>query len=794
MANHVICLKDFSKGVSVHSEEDVKQKIIMRYLKSLDYLEEEMRFENPITVQVGSRKVTLYSDIEIIIDGRPEIVIDVKKPNHTLNDTDLLQATSYAKLVDIQSAYLAFATNGLDLKGANVVTGAEVQNIPSKNQLISLLARRPRKLLTDIELREVRSALVTIMSRDDLYKVIKDCKEIIEKQALIRSDQSFKEMTKIILVKMNEERWAIKEAKQNRFTCRWLQVTAHANAVSEISVFKTLFNEAVKKYEGIYDEEDPGLLIKDNDALHKVVTRLEPFSFLGTGDDIKGVVYEIFLRASLRGEFDQYFTPRELVDYIVEAADPQYGEKFVDPAVGSGGFLIKAFAHVNRSLQSSGRPAHDILVDEKELVEKHIWGQEADYDLHVLAKINMIMHGDGWNNIYQGDSLREMYLPKEEFDLVLENPPFTTSYGNATILKNYDMGYGKESQELDILFVELSIRLLKPGGRMFVILPEGLLNLPAYTDFRIWLLGEAWISQVVSLPAGAFQPFGRSASKTCILAVIKKGKDVKPPKYVFGAIATKIGYDTGKTSYKAIERNDLMDILKESNEFFSGVHYLGTDDSVAAWCRQKDITAERIDAGFVVSEAYSNDDGVRLGELFEIEDAGVSLSDNKIYSYLEVPWISDIHGCIQRIDRVMGANLNASKLRELRASDIYLTRINPRKKRIGMVPSCCSEPVMVSGEVFTLKWKENAHLTWEDRYAIIPILRSDLITQKICWLSTGSSSSRARISTSSLRTLSIPKKLLQDKRTIKRRSEAIVQATDDCWHAICTVNGIMDES
>ncbi len=157
---------------------------------------------------------------------------------------------------------------------------------------------------------------------------------------------------------------------------------------------------------------------------------------------------------------------------------------------------------MNQVLQTSGRPAHDILVDERELVEKHIWGQEADYDLHVLTKINMIMHGDGWNNIYQGDSLLGGHLPYGTFDLVLENPPFTTSYGNKAVLKNYETAFGRDSRELDILFVELSIRLLKPGGRMFIILPEGLLNLPAYRDFRDWLLGKVWLSQTISLPAG----------------------------------------------------------------------------------------------------------------------------------------------------------------------------------------------------------------------------------------------------------------------------------------------------
>lgn len=785
-------LSDFSTGTTVHSEEDAKQKIIMPYLRSLGYSEQEMRFENPITVQAGSRKVTLYSDIEILVDGRPEIVIDAKKPSHTLSDTDVLQVTSYAKLVDTQSAYCAFVTNGYDLRGVSVATGASIPEIPSKNRLISILSRRPKTILTGIQLREVRSTLVTIMSRDVLYRVIKECKDIIEKQALIRSDQSFKEMTKILLVKMNEERRALKEALENRFSSQWLRVSAEANSVSQMDMFRKLFEEATEKYSGIYADDDVSMQIKDEDALLKVVNRLEPFSFLGTGDDIKGAVYEIFLKTTLRGEFDQYFTPRELVDYIVEAADPQYGERFVDPAAGSGGFLIKAFTHVNHVLQTSGRPAHDILVDENELVEKYIWGQEADYDLHVLTKINMIMHGDGWNNIYQGDSLLSGHLPEGTFDLVLENPPFTTSYGNKAVLDNYETAFGQDKQELDILFVELSIRLLKPGGRMFIILPEGLLNLPAYRNFRSWLLNKTWLSQAISLPAGAFQPFGRSASKTCILSVVKKGVETDPPKYVFGAIANNIGYDTGKTTYKTLDRNDLVDILKESREFFSGVHAIGHDGSTAAWCLQSDITADRIDAGHIISETWNDDEDISLSEMFDVISDFVPLSPDESYSYLEVPWISDIHGCIQRIDSVKGGDLNASRLRALDNGDIYMTRINPRKKRIGMVPSDSPHPVMVSGEIYTLKWKSNTILPYESRYAIIPILRSDAMTQLICNLSTGSSSSRARISVDGLKELRIPRGLLQNQEVAKEQSKDIKTATDAYWDAIKSVNHVMD--
>ena len=112
----------------------------------------------------------------------------------------------------------------------------------------------------------------------------------------------------------------------------------------------------------------------------------------------------------------------------------------------------------------------------KNLIDKCLWGHEADYDLHVLAKINLIMHGDGWNNIYQGDTLSSDKLPDNYFDVVLANPPFTIPYSFEDVLQNYELGLDKTAEELDILFVEKSINVLKEGCDLYIVLPEGLLN------------------------------------------------------------------------------------------------------------------------------------------------------------------------------------------------------------------------------------------------------------------------------------------------------------------------------
>ena len=126
-----------SREATPHSEEDVKVKVLVPYLESLGYSTDDMRFENSIEVTVGSKTMRVASDIEILLDGEPQIVIDAKNPRRTLSGKDVLQAVSYAKLVNTPAAPLGFATNGLDLMGISAVDGSAVDEIPSKSQLIA---------------------------------------------------------------------------------------------------------------------------------------------------------------------------------------------------------------------------------------------------------------------------------------------------------------------------------------------------------------------------------------------------------------------------------------------------------------------------------------------------------------------------------------------------------------------------------------------------------------------------------------------------------------------------------
>ena len=774
--------KNFNSAIK--TEEDLKIKIVLPYLEFLGYRQDELRFENPIQVVIGSKKTTVFSDIEILINGKVEFIIDIKKPTISLTEKDILQSTSYAKLISTPPALYGCTTNGIDCVTTNTITGQRTSGIPSKSELLKQISHSKKKIYNDIEIREIKSVLLTLLEPKELYKVISNSKNIIEKKGLIRSDQSFKEMTKILLVKMNEERRAKIGEGANRFTISYIDASSKTNSIGEVDVFETLFSEAKDKYPNIYDDKDEYLILRDREALLEVVKQIEPFSFLGTGDDIKGAVYEIFLKSTLRGDFDQYFTPREIVDFIVKFADPTTGDTFLDPACGSGGFLIQAFNYVNQKIIDSTDSEVETKKKFDKLVEKSIWGNEADYDLHVLAKINMIMHGDGWNNIYQGDTLITKNLPNDYFDLIMTNPPFTIKYNFPNTLSEYELGIGKESEELDILFVEKSLNLLKPGGDLYIVLPEGLLNLPKYRYFRDWLFEKAYLLCIISLPEGAFIPFGGSVSKTCILG-LRKISDSKThlnrPEYIFLGSSVEVGYEKGKKNYKKSEKNDLPIFLNYSKEIFKDIKRT-ENNAECGWIEQSKATSYRIDANYLLNKIdleYLNlqfKNLVPLKEICEINNIRTTIKKEKEYCYLEVPDISPDTGLISNVRRLTGDEITASSLYSFVEYDLLFTRINPRKSRIAIAPPITGTGVM-STEIFRLQIIDNnPYISKENRFCLVSILQSEHVKNQIVRLASGSSSSRARVQEDDFLNdvyIPIPSEVIQSKIS-KRNYENLV--------------------
>lgn len=291
----------------------------------------------------------------------------------------------------------------------------------------------------------------------------------------------------------------------------------------------------------------------------------------------------------------------------------------------------------------------------------------------------------------------------------------------------------------------------------------------------------------ISLPEGAFIPFGGSVSKTCILGVRKKGdpqNDYVPPKYVFLGKAAELGYEIGKKKYIPSSKNDLEEMSYSIREVFDGVKST-SNGGECGWILQSDITCNRIDANYLLNkiDRYTLKQKfsvlVPLGAVCSIENISIAIKPNDYYNYLEVPDISETTGVITNIRRLSGCQLHQTSFHQFFSGDILFTRINPRKNRIAIAPPLNGYGIM-SKEIFRIVWKDNPYISKKNQYVLCSILQSTHVHNQIIRLSTGSSSSRARVQEEDLLNdvfIPIPSQAMQ-----KRISTSLLKATTEIWN------------
>lgn len=320
-----------------------------------------------------------------------------------------------------------------------------------------------------------------------------------------------------------------------------------------------------------------------------IAGELAKYNFLDATVDVKGMAYETIVSNTLKQEAGQFFTPRNIVKAMVEMLDPSENTRVLDPACGSGGFLVMVLDHVRKKIAKDLYPELDgvLLADKfntyevnervREYAETNIFGFDFDPDLKKAARMNMVMAGDGHANIFHVNSLAypQWEHPEEiakiksaidtsvermqdiienytsdargKFDMIFTNPPFGAKVKVDTeIAEKYFLS--KYSDAPEVLFIEACYNLLKPGGKMAIVLPDGILGNPNTLPVREWILENFKILASVDLAVEAFLPqVGVQAS----LLFLEKKTDLQrnianegSEDYdVFMAIAEKLGKD-----------------------------------------------------------------------------------------------------------------------------------------------------------------------------------------------------------------------------------------------------------
>ena len=260
--------------------------------------------------------------------------------------------------------------------------------------------------------------------------------------------------------------------------------------------------------------------MKSGTLIRQVINKINEVDFNKKEDRHQfNEIYEQLLKElQSAGNYGEFYTPRPLTQFIVEMVDPQLGEKILDPACGTGGFLVNALQQIRKHQVKTQK-------DEKSL-EQSIHGMELKQLPYTLAITNLILHNvEAPDQIKRGDALSKPlreYGPKDRVDVIMANPPFGGSVKDGT---EANFPHEFRTKETADLFLVLFMHLLKPTGRAGIVLPDGtLFGEGVKSAIKQKLLEECNLHTIVRLPQGVFSPY---AGVNTNLLFFQKGNPTK---------------------------------------------------------------------------------------------------------------------------------------------------------------------------------------------------------------------------------------------------------------------------
>lgn len=295
--------------------------------------------------------------------------------------------------------------------------------------------------------------------------------------------------------------------------------------------------------------------------------------------DIQGDIYEYLLsEIATAGKNGQFRTPRHIIKLMAELIQPKLGQRILDPACGTAGFILGAYQYIVTQLALQSGPiniqpdedgfirtliAASLTPEVKQRLEQDLCGYDVDGTMVRLALMNLMMHGIDDPQIDYQDTLSKTFIEEAEYDIVLANPPFTGSIDKGDINEALQLATTKT----ELLFVENIYRLLKKGGSACLIIPQGVLfgSAKAFVELRKILLDRCDLKAVITMPSGVFRPY--AGVSTAILFFTKvygpKEKVLEPAtKHVWYYQMEQDGYTLDDKRSKLDGYGDLQEILK----------------------------------------------------------------------------------------------------------------------------------------------------------------------------------------------------------------------------------------
>jgi type I restriction enzyme M protein len=433
-----------------------------------------------------------------------------------------------------------------------------------------------------------------VRDRDDvaLRRAFQRCHNFIHGNEGMPKDAAFWQFLYLIFAKMYDER--VNRGKERKFFAYADEPFSEEGRMKIRTRIEELFQAVKRQYASTELFRPSDEITLSDRALAYMVMELARYNFSRSDVDAKGAAYQEIVGANLRGDRGQYFTPRRAVDLAVRILNPRPDEKVFDPACGTGGFLVATLAHQLKRFRDEykrdiGEKTQDAVLDRlRDYAQNKVSGADFDKFLVRASMMNILMAANTEGRIFHMDSLafprshlagNELavkHVPFGSVDVLMTNPPFGSEIPvtERAILENNPLARRWTRTEdgewlehtttqnavaPEILFIAQSIKWLRPGGRMGIVLPNGILGNPGDEYIRRWILRHCWMLACVEIPVEAFIVEANVGILTSLLFLKKKTEEEMDAEAqghvreypIFMAVAEKAGVDRrGNSLYK----------------------------------------------------------------------------------------------------------------------------------------------------------------------------------------------------------------------------------------------------